>query len=62
MANLPKFRIFILQVGDGTTTVTLLAAALLKHAKQFVEDGVHPQVKLPLMFLCITHSLEILYL
>jgi len=32
------------EVGDGTTTVTLLAAALLKHAKQFVEDGVHPQI------------------
>merc|ERR1712136_430735 len=32
------------EVGDGTTTVTLLGAAFLKHAKQFVEDGVHPQI------------------
>lgn len=32
------------EVGDGTTTVTLLAAELLKQVKQFVEDGVHPQV------------------
>lgn len=32
------------EIGDGTTTVTLLAAELLKQAKPFVEDGVHPQV------------------
>uniref|UniRef100_H2Z7T7 T-complex protein 1 subunit eta n=1 Tax=Ciona savignyi TaxID=51511 RepID=H2Z7T7_CIOSA len=32
------------EVGDGTTTVTLLAAELLKQAKCFVEDGVHPQL------------------
>jgi T-complex protein 1 subunit eta len=32
------------EVGDGTTTVTVLAGELLKEAKQFVEDGVHPQV------------------
>ena len=33
-----------LQVGDGTTTVVLLAGEFLKAAKPFVEDGVHPQV------------------
>lgn len=32
-----------LQVGDGTTTVVLLAGEFLKEAKPFVEDGVHPQ-------------------
>merc|ERR1711904_741140 len=32
------------EVGDGTTTVTILAGELLKEAKQYVEDGVHPQV------------------
>ena len=32
------------EVGDGTTTVTLLAAEFLKQCKPFVEDGVHPQV------------------
>jgi hypothetical protein len=32
------------EIGDGTTTVTLLAAELLKQAKMFVEDGVHPQI------------------
>ncbi|XP_039254194.2 T-complex protein 1 subunit eta-like [Styela clava] len=32
------------EVGDGTTTVTLLAAEFLKQVKTFVEDGVHPRV------------------
>jgi len=32
------------EIGDGTTTVTLIAAELLRQAKQFVEDGVHPQI------------------
>merc|ERR1711977_481651 len=32
------------EVGDGTTTVTILAGELLKECKTFVEDGVHPQV------------------
>lgn len=31
------------EVGDGTTTVVLLAAEFLKEAKPFVEDGVHSQ-------------------
>jgi T-complex protein 1 subunit eta len=32
------------EVGDGTTTVTILAGELLKEAKQYIEDSVHPQV------------------
>jgi len=32
------------QVGDGTTTVVLLAGEFLREAKPFVEDGVHPQL------------------
>lgn len=32
------------EVGDGTTSVMILAGELMKEAKQFVEDGVHPQV------------------
>lgn len=32
------------EVGDGTTSVTLIAAELLKQVKPFVEEGVHPQV------------------
>ena len=29
------------EVGDGTTTVTLLAGEFLKEAKAFVEEGMH---------------------
>ncbi|KAI8847618.1 hypothetical protein BC829DRAFT_490574 [Chytridium lagenaria] len=32
------------EVGDGTTSVTLLAGELLKEVKQFIEEGVSPQV------------------
>ncbi|KAJ3081538.1 T-complex protein 1 subunit eta, partial [Quaeritorhiza haematococci] len=32
------------EVGDGTTSVTLFAAELLKEIKSYVEDGVPPQV------------------
>ena len=31
------------EVGDGTTTVVLLAAEFLAECKHFVEEGVHPQ-------------------
>lgn len=33
------------KVGDGTTSVVLLAGEILKHVKGFVEDGLHPQVR-----------------
>jgi len=29
------------EVGDGTTSVTLLAGELLKEAKNFIEEGMH---------------------
>lgn len=32
------------EVGDGTTSVVILAGEFLLAAKQFVEDGVHPQL------------------
>jgi len=32
------------EVGDGTTSVVLLAGEILKNIKQFVLDGVHPQI------------------
>lgn len=32
------------EVGDGTTTVTILAGQLLKNAKGFIEDGMNPQI------------------
>ena len=31
------------EVGDGTTTVVLLAAEFLAECKHFIEEGVHPQ-------------------
>ena len=32
------------QVGDGTTSVVLLAGEFLRQCKPFVEEGVHPQI------------------
>ena len=32
------------EAGDGTTTVVILAAALLKQAMDLIEDGLHPNV------------------
>lgn len=32
------------EIGDGTTSVVVLAAEILKEAKQFIEEGVHPQI------------------
>lgn len=32
------------EVGDGTTSVVLLAAEFLKNAKPFIEEGLHPQL------------------
>ena len=32
------------EVGDGTTSVMILAGELLKEARQFIEDGMSPQV------------------
>lgn len=35
---------FFLKVGDGTTSVVLLAVELLTQIKSLVEEDVHPQV------------------
>lgn len=32
------------EVGDGTTSVVLLAAEFLKNTKTFIEDGMHPTI------------------
>lgn len=32
------------EVGDGTTSVVLLAGEILKEMKSFVEEGIHPQI------------------
>ena len=36
--------LFIPQVGDGTTSVVLLAGEILKNCKPFIEENVHPQI------------------
>lgn len=32
------------EVGDGTTSVCLMAGELLRQVKPFIEDGIHPQI------------------
>ena len=32
------------EVGDGTTSVVILAGEFLRQCKPFVEEGVHPRV------------------
>lgn len=32
------------KVGDGTTSVVLLAGEFLKQAKPYIEEGLHPQI------------------
>jgi T-complex protein 1 subunit eta len=32
------------EVGDGTTSVTLLAGELLKEAKNYIEEGMHSMI------------------
>ena len=32
------------EVGDGTTSVVMLACSFMKEAKPYIEEGVHPQV------------------
>lgn len=39
-----EFPVLLFQVGDGTTSVTLLAAEFLKQVKPYVEEGLHPQI------------------
>ena len=33
------------EVGDGTTSVVLLAGEFLRECKPYIEEGVHPQVR-----------------
>jgi T-complex protein 1 subunit eta len=32
------------EVGDGTTSVVLFAGELLKEAKSYIDEGMHPQI------------------
>lgn len=41
--NVPTSLCVCFKVGDGTTSVTLLAAEFLKQLKPYVEEGLHPQ-------------------
>ena len=35
------------EVGDGTTSVTVLAAELLREAEKLIERKIHPQTSIP---------------
>ena len=52
------------QIGDGTTTVVIIAAALMNNAKQFVEDGMHPMIIISVCVsvLCCIILLDRMYL
>lgn len=48
------------EAGDGTTTVTVLAGALLGAVSQLLEKGIHPTVISESFLKCATKSEEIL--
>jgi len=46
------------EVGDGTTSVVLLAGEMLKKLKPFVEEGVHPQIIIRNVRIASTFAVE----
>ena len=44
MVELEPVLMWCSQVGDGTTSVVLIAGEILKNCKSFIEDNVHPQI------------------
>lgn len=48
------------EVGDGTTSVVVLAGELLKEAKQCVEDGIAPQIIIKAYRRALSHVNEVL--
>lgn len=46
------------EVGDGTTSVCLLAGEFLKNVKTIIEDGVHPQIIIRGFRLATKHCME----
>lgn len=46
------------EVGDGTTSVTILAGELLKEAKNFIEDGMHSQTIISGFWTAVTIARE----
>lgn len=49
---------FTLQVGDGTTSVVLLAGEFLKQMKPFIEEGVHPRIMIKALRLALQVAIE----
>ena len=50
------------EVGDGTTSVVLLAAEILRNCKQFVEEGVHPQIIIKSLWLDFFWEMDVMCL
>ena len=48
----------MLQVGDGTTSVVLLAGEFLKQMKPFIEEGVHPRIMIKALRLALQVAIE----
>ena len=48
------------EVGDGTTSVVILAGELLKEAKQCIEDGIAPQIIIKAFRDCLVTVFEVL--
>ncbi|CAL1301195.1 unnamed protein product [Larinioides sclopetarius] len=49
------------EVGDGTTTVTLLAAEILKQCKPLIEDAIHPQIMIRSLRTALRMSIVIFF-
>ncbi|KFD69869.1 hypothetical protein M514_06116, partial [Trichuris suis] len=47
------------EIGDGTTSVVLLASELLANAKTFIEDGVHPQCIINAYSKAVSHAVDV---
>jgi T-complex protein 1 subunit eta len=46
------------EVGDGTTTVVILAGEILKRLKPLIEEGVHPRLIIKVIRKCLKYSLD----
>ncbi|CAL7935724.1 unnamed protein product [Xylocopa violacea] len=46
------------EVGDGTTSVVLLAGEFLKQMKPFIEEGVHPRIMIKALRLALQVAIE----
>lgn len=49
-------------MGDGTTSVVLLAAEILRECKSFIEDGLHPRIVVKgLREVCVFHICNVAF-